>query len=86
MATRGRGVVLEVVGGSHSLYKDNDTAIWGDGTPVIPLATQHAVVRRHATAWLNQLVRGQGALASPWLASGAIAAADPRARLVDDTR
>jgi dienelactone hydrolase len=85
-ATRGRGVVLEVVGGCHSYYKDNDSSIWGDGTAVIPLATQHAVVRRHATAWLNQLVRGQGALASPWLASGAVAAADPRARLVDDTR
>jgi dienelactone hydrolase len=85
-ATRARGVVLEVVGGSHSLYKDNDTTIWGDGTPVVALATQHAVVRRHATAWLNQLVRRQGSLASPWLAGGAVAAADTRARVIDDTR
>lgn len=85
-ATRARGVVLEVVGGSHSYYKDNDSTIFGDGTAAIPLATQHAVVRRHAVAWLNQLVRGQGALAAPWLARGAIAAADPRAVVVDDTR
>lgn len=85
-ATRARGVVLEIVGGCHSYYKDNDSTIWGDGTATIPLATQHDVVRRHATAWLNQLVRGQGALAAPWLASGSIAAADPRARLIDDTR
>lgn len=85
-STRSRGLVLEVVGGSHSLYKDNDTTILGDGTAVIPLATQQAVCRRHATAWLNLLVRGQGALAAPWLAGGAIAAADPRAVLVVDAR
>jgi dienelactone hydrolase len=84
--TNARGVVLEVVGGSHSLYKDNDTVILGDGTAVVPLATQHAVVRRHATAWLNHTVRGQGQLARPWLPGGTIAASDPRARLIDDTR
>lgn len=84
--TTARGVVLEIVGGSHSLYKDNDTVILGDGTAVVPLATQHAVTRRHATAWLNQTVRGQGQLARPWLPGGAIAAADPRVRLIDDTR
>lgn len=84
--TRTRGVVLEVVGGSHSLYKDNDTAILGDGAPTITLATQQAVCRRYVTAWLNRLVRGQGALPTPWLPGGAIASADARVALIDDTR
>lgn len=72
-------LMLQLLGGNHSQFKDSDAMLPGDDPATIPLATQHAVCRRYVTAWLGYFVKGEQATFREHVTSGgAIVRADPR--------
>lgn len=52
---------LEIKGGCHSFYKDNDNKIVRDGDPRCTINMQHSLLRRYVPAWLHAHVKGQSA-------------------------
>lgn len=72
-------LMLQLLGGNHSQFKDSDAMLPGDDPATIPLATQHAVCRRYVTAWLGYFVKGEQATFREHVTSGGtIVRADPR--------
>lgn len=70
-------MLLQIIGGNHSQYKDNATQLIGDSTAAITLAVQHSVCQRYVTAWLGKRLKGLSAM-DPYIGNGAQAAADTR--------
>lgn len=72
-------LLLMVVGGNHSQFKDSDQMLLGDDPATIALAGQQAVCRRYVTAWLGTFVKGEAATFRDHVTpTGAVVRADPQ--------
>ncbi|MEZ6188680.1 MAG: hypothetical protein R3F62_27220 [Planctomycetota bacterium] len=76
-------MLVELAGGNHSQFKDNDTFILGDSAATLPLADQQAACQRYVTAWLGTHVKGQAGTFADYVLRGSKVLSDPRLAAVD---
>lgn len=76
-------MLVELNGGNHSQFKDNDTFILGDSAATQSLADQHGACQRYVTAWLGTHVKGQAGAFVDYVMRGAQVLSDGRLSAVD---